>query len=432
MTLQRTFKQSVRERMQKTGERYTAARAMLLRDRAAPKSTPTSLFPNYPAPGGICQDTGAMRNVLAAHGLKLSEAAVTGMCGGIGFLYAMFEYKTSPPMLSILTRYDTMPDSFIAGGLTRLGVKSTIHETGSSAVARKALDAALAAKQPVLCTVDCVAISPEADNSNLIPGCGAPTVVAVAGVDGDELLVDDGGTVLRRITRERFARARAFYKKGRNRMITLDGSSGKVDLGPAMETSIAATAERFSTAPYKGFASNFGFTGLEKWQRLLTDPHDRKGWPAVFPEGRLAYLALRRTHDGIEHEFTAPAAGRPLYAEFLLEAAKTTSDKRYESAAKLFRKSGEHWTAIAEVIRTCGDPTIEEGCRLRESFRELLDEVKWPNEGEAARLIREQRSVAKQCRMAAARARELYAELAGHVGKIVGIEREAVEVLTAR
>lgn len=427
MTRQRTFKQSVRERMQKTGERYTAARAMLLRDRSesAPE-TPAGLFPGYPAPGGLCTDTGSLRSVLAASGLPLSEAMVTGICGGISFLYAMFEYPTTPPLLSILGRYDTMPDSFIGGGLKRLGVKPNIRETGSAKLARQALDDAIAKRQPALCVVDCVAIASDADDAAMMPGCQSPVVVAVAGADGDHVWVDDGGPVLRRMKRDRFDRARAMYRKARNRIITFDEPLTTVDLGPVVREAIAATAHRFANAPYKSFANNFGFAGLEKWRRLLTDPKDKKGWPAVFPEGRLAYLALRRTHDGIEHEFTAPAAGRPLYADFLHEASKLLGEKSYAAAAKLFQESGAEWSAIADAIRTCGDSVVEEGCRLRESFRELLDEVERPEEDAAKRLHREQSSLAAKCRMTRTRAAEIYASLTDRVKRIEEREREAV------
>src|SRR5262249_45408163 len=153
-----------------------------------------------------------------------------------------------------------------------------------------------------------------------------PTVVTVAGVDAGELLIDDGGVVPRRMTVDAFMRARTLYKKGKNRLMTIESIPAKLDMAACVRDAAQATAKRYFDPPYKSFASNFGFAGLKKFQRLLTDPKDKKGWPSLFPEAKLAYLALRRTFDGIEHEFPAPDAGRPLYADFLAEAATITAE----------------------------------------------------------------------------------------------------------
>ncbi|MGE0479566.1 MAG: DUF4872 domain-containing protein [Phycisphaerae bacterium] len=467
MTSHRDFKLAIRERMAKTGERYTAARAVLLQavqgaDSAAPthphadldpsaknpslpgvafaSAPPPGTFAGYTSFGGICRDTGALRNVLAATGVRaahnhapLSEALVNGLCGGVGFLYAVFEYKGFPPMLSVLTRYDTMPDAFIAGGVARLGLTIRQSETTSAAAATRALDAALANATPALCVVDAVALSSDAAGPGEMLGM-APTVVAVAGIDGAELLIDDGGVAPRRMSRESFARARAAYKKGKQRLVTFERPESEVELADAVRAAAVATGRRFFESPYKGFASNFGLAGLEKWRRLLTDEKDKKGWPALFHESHLAYLALRRTHDGIEHEFTAPAAGRPLYADFLAEAATIAGDARLAAVAERMRRAGAVWRNLSTLIATCGDDAVERGCALGDSARELFDEAGAPGARSAAaagRIAQERESLARSCRLSTARARELFAAIAERVGEVLAIERPAAETLRA-
>ncbi len=437
VTKQHDFKQTYRARMEKTGERYPAARAMLLRSGGGPAAVP-GLFKGYPTLGGMCRDTGALRNVLAAAGIlaphtgePLSEAVVTGLCGGVGFLYALFEYKGWPPMLSVMCRFDTMPDSFIAGGLARLGVPTTVQETSSAATARKALDAAIEAGKPPLCVVDCVGLLHEGEAGPMQMAGMAPTVVAVAGVQGDTLLIDDGGVDPRRMTHEQFARARGLYKKGKNRLITIDGAPPKVDVKACIRKAVAATGDRYTNAPYKGFASNFGLAGLDKWRRLLTDAKDAKGWPSVFPEGRLAYLALRRTYDGIEHDFTPPAAGRPMYAEFLTEAAAITGVKGFEKASELYKRSGAAWSKITVAIAGCGDGAIAQGCGLGDSAREIFDEAGCPRRAEIASIVNQRTTLAQTCKLPAERAAELYGRLAGHVGEVLALEREAAGALVA-
>lgn len=441
VTTQADFKHAVRQRMKKTGERYTAARAMLLQSANRANSTSPSikgLFRGYASFGGICRDTGALRNTLAAAGITAphtgqpcSEALVSGLCGGVGFLYAVFEYKGMPPLLSVMCRFDTMPDSYIAGGIERLGLKVKTSETASATTARKALDAAIADERPALCVVDCVGLA--AGDEGPMKMCGmAPTVVAVAGADGDDLLIDDGGVTPRRMSFEQFSRARALYKKAKNRLITIETAPQSLDPTAPVRAAVSATADRYFNAPYKGFASNFGFAGLEKWQRLLTDAKDKKGWPALFGEGKTAYLALRRTYDGIEHEFTAPAAGRPLYADFLGEAAAITGDKHYARAADAYRRAGEGWQALTDTIAACGDPAVEQGCALGDSARELFDEADCHRRSEAETIARERITLAQSCTLSKDRAAEIFSQLAERLSEIIAIEREAVSVLQSR
>lgn len=437
MTANRTFKAAVRARMARTGERYTTARYALLQSRNNTDGAETrGLFLGYRAAAGIRGDTGAACNLLASVGVRarpdgrsISEGLFTGLCGGIGFLYAVFEYRGTPPMLSILGRYDTMPDSFVAGGLGALELTVTSREFSTPATARKALDEALAACRPALCVVDYVGLAADERLVETRLAGYAPTVVAVAGADEDGVLVDEGGMEPRRVSHEAFARARAMYKKAKHRLISIEPPAGPLDLSPAIVAATRATARRYTEAPYKGFAGNFGLAGLEKWHRLLTDRKDPKGWPQLFPSGPLAYLALRRTFDGIEHEFTAPAAGRPLYADFLRTAAELTGNTHYTAAAEAFIEAGARWSALTPTIEHCGDPVVEEGCRLGEPFRELLDEVECPDLDEAARVRGERESLAHRCTMPAERASALYALLADHVASVLAAERDAVALL---
>ena len=51
-------------------------------------------------PSSLC------RHLLAHAGLELSEPMVCGLGGGIGFLYAIFEYRTEPnPLLTIVAQH---------------------------------------------------------------------------------------------------------------------------------------------------------------------------------------------------------------------------------------------------------------------------------------------------------------------------------------
>jgi len=437
MTQQRDFKKLVRERMTKTGERYAAARAHLLtaQSNAEEAQRPISgLFHGYRHFGGICGDTGALRNTLVASGLIAphtkkhpTEALVTGLCGGVGILYAVFEYKGFPPFLTMVYRYDSMADTFIKTGVSRLGLSATISETGSAVTARKALDAAIDKRRPALCVVDQMSLYPD---QAVVGMTGMmPTVVAVAGFDADMLLIDDGGAEPLRISQADFSKARSAYKKAKNRLITFGDEMKSPDWAPILRQSIHATAERYDNAPFKGFASNFGFAGLSKWRRLLTDGKDKKGWPTLFPDGAAAYMGLRRAYDGIDHEYTPPAAGRPLYAEFLKEAAAVTGEQKYSAAAEMFAMSGKKWGEIADTIAHCGDKAVEQGCKNGDSARELLDSCDRIPANKKSQQSKDHAELRDSCKLTASGAAAIYATIADLLSGIENDERDAVKVL---
>ena len=127
MTKQREFKQLVRERMAKSGERYAAARAQLLGQLDVPAAaceTFPGVLAGYDRFGGIQGNTAIVHNVLRHAGMRspltnapYTEAAINGLCGGPGFLYAVFEYKGMPPML-------TLPGGVLVRGFCRRGMVS--------------------------------------------------------------------------------------------------------------------------------------------------------------------------------------------------------------------------------------------------------------------------------------------------------------------
>src|SRR5262245_16007521 len=99
MTRQREFKSLVRERMEKTGERYTTARAQLLAklNSGSNGNEFPGLLKGYDRFGGVVGDTAVLHNVLHFSGIQnpltnqpFDETTINGLCGGCGFLYAVF------------------------------------------------------------------------------------------------------------------------------------------------------------------------------------------------------------------------------------------------------------------------------------------------------------------------------------------------------
>ncbi|MCA9303528.1 MAG: DUF4872 domain-containing protein [Phycisphaerales bacterium] len=430
MTKQRKLKDLIRARMEKTGERYSTARLRILLSGVGSGGLELHQAAGYLFSPGICRDTGAATNFLRALGVRdsatgepLSEALVTGLSGGVGFLYMVFEYTGLPPMLSVLMRYDTSADQFVIGGLKRLGLDLEIKETTSAKAAEKSLEEAIGAGCPALCVVDSVTLT-----DSLMPAMlkgMVPTVVTVTGEQGGELLIDTGSIGPVRVSRHEFAAARAAFKKGKHRMVTLRGNPDLADLAGAINGAIAGTADRYTNAPYKGYASNFGLAGMEKWHRLLTDPKDKKGWAKLFPDNQAACLGLRRAYMGIHHEMTPPGGGRGVYAAFLRQSAEITGNDRYLLAADAFDAAGERWGAIEDAIASCGVLDVASGCGLLDEYGALLDAQQDTRVPAVTDLKGRLDALTASSELDHARALEIYSDLAGMLGEAIKCEKAA-------
>ncbi len=439
MTSNRNFKRLVRRRMEATGERYAVARAHLVAqegDRPGSPDPGSPLFDGVVAVGGQQPDVAAARNlchnagVTGPDGGPLTEALAFGLCGGVGFLYGQFTYGDDPT-LTIVARNASMPDPFLEPLFARVGAETTIATTGGPTRAAKDLDRVLADGRPALCTV----------GAGVLPylGCApdlaasAPHVVGVVGVAPDgEVLVDDRSPVPIAIERATFDEARGAYRKAKNRLITIDGTDPDHDWASAVAGAVRAGAVGFDTPPVPQFASNVGLAGLEKFRRLLTDRRDPKGWPTVFAAGSRAALGLSRLVDGIDREYTAPAAGRPLQADFLVEAASLVEDdaigaERLLEAADGFRASGRSWSAMVATVNDA-DPALARYGELSARWTDLLDDGA---DGAAmAAIVAEQQGLIEDCALSPEAAGDVYGTLADHLGRAIDDERRALAILS--
>lgn len=442
MTDQRNFKRLVRERMARTGERYAAARAQVLSAGAgpeaagAPPSGSTGLFPAVTIIGGQQPDLAAARNLCANAGVRspdggpLSEALAFGLAGGIGFLYGVFSYDDGPTM-TIVARHDSMPDPFCAPLFARVGAQVDIATTGGAKKAAATLDAVMAEQRPALCTVGAGALGYLGESAGMAGM--APHIVGVVGSAPDgSVLVDDRAPTPIPVDRPTFDAARAAYAKGKHRLITITTVDADHDWPAAITEAVATAPARFDEPPVPRFAANVGLAGLGKWQRLLTDTRDAKGWPNVFASGREAAIGLSRLHDCIDHAYTAPAAGRPLYADFLDQAATiagTSGTAGWSEAAERFRASAENWSAVVTVATTA-HPDLARRAELTAERSANLDSG--PDPATMASLAAEQQQLVDGCDIGAATAADAYATIAEQVAAIIEHETAALALLGGR
>jgi hypothetical protein len=422
MTEQRHLKQRVRERMARTGETYSTARRHVL-SNADPRRLPGALVPGYDVLGtGTHRASSLVARLLrqAGHlaphtGQPYTEAMVCGLGGGIGFLYAIFEYAGIPPLITVVAQHHPQP--WLPAVLGTLGIGFDEAHSTSTDRAMAALRGDLEQGRAVYCLVDRGAL-PWHEASLALSSDPYPVVVA-----GHGLLIDD--LVWHSLPEEEFANAWARHRKGRHHRTTVRPPAQTVDLPAAIRSALATTVAHL-TGPVLGnsFDANFGFSGMARFAQQLRDRRTKAGWARRFAEPGAFAWALLRLHDCLEVEYTAPGATRPLYARFLDEAAGVLGRPALGEAAAVLRESARNWSRLADLAAETADGMGEVAMLAQRRMAVVM------NEGRAGA----EEIAALSAEMAAHNAPgpdpALLEELAALVDTAAAHERKAIAMLT--
>ena len=366
MTARKHFKQLVRERMRRTGERYSVARR-----HVAAESAPGA----WELRGGIHGDTAAFANVLANLGVvhsgdPLSEAMILGVGGGLGAGYILWEFeahRTYPVLTLGFRRLWQYPARWAAETAERLGLHAELHETGGARRAAEALDAQLDRGLPAIAWIDTYQLGLRGEPESL-DGRGGPPLI-VYGRDGDTYEIDDRSLARETVTGERLAAARARVVSYKHRLITIDPALVDLDgdrLRTAVEDGLRLQVEHLSAT-----SSSFSLPAWRKWARMITDTRNAKGWPHVFADGR----GIASMRASIYTDASAGANLRGLYADFLDEAADLLARPGLRQPAHAWREAAAAWDVIVDTALPPGD-----------ELRELIDrgdyEARWALQAE--------------------------------------------------
>ena len=302
MTARKHFKQLVRERMRKTGERYTVARRHVEgADDAA-----------WELRGGVHGDTAAFANVLAnlgvlADGEPLSEAMILGVGGGLGAGYILWEFEAHDARVLTLgfRRQWQYPARWAAETAERLGLHAEVHETGGAKAAAAALDAQLDRGLPAIVWIDTERLGHRGEPP-WRSGHGGPPLVVYAR-SGDEYAFDDRSSVRETVPAARLAAARARVVSYKHRLIAIDPE--RIDLDADRLRAAVADGLRLQVEHLSAASDSFSLPAWRKWARMITDTRNAKGWPRVFADGHGIASACASIYTGRRRR-SAPA--RPL------------------------------------------------------------------------------------------------------------------------
>lgn len=435
MTAHKHLKERVRSRMHKTGESYTTARRHVVRHATTEATDPATRW-HFP---GRVPATTALRVLLAHAGVRaphtgepFSEAMLFGLAGGIGIgVCAFFYEKEQVASFFLAGRHRWYDDAlYLTSACKRLGIEPTVHETGSAKVAEKQLSDVLA-EGPCIAWVD-MANLPHRAMPAEYSGCGYH-VVTVYRKDEANALVGDLTDEPIPIALPDLARARARIKKQKHRLLSSPESAGLKDLAPLVREGLRACHAGFSGADAPANArSMFTPEAIRQWAERLHGSKDSQRWDRIFAGPRL-WRGLLGMYDFIERYGTGGGLCRPIFAEFLTEAADALGDAKLRALGKQYAELGRAWSDLAEAALPDDVPAFREVRKLVARRGELLSRGGPPDDLQAVweRLAQLDRQKADAFPLSESECADLRAALQTRVQALYEAEKAALAALSA-
>ena len=382
MTRDHKFKRRVRERMARTGERYTSARRALLtgddpHGEAVFATGAEATFPgarwHHP---GVHPETTALGTLLAAAGVvdpltgeRLPEATLLLVGGGLGMGVFAFHYPEFSSLFLAGRHRWHAPAAWLDGAAARLGYEPLVWETGGAATAGKHLDAALAREAPVLAFVDLATLSHRG-------GAEAYHVVSVLGRDADGVWLGDVGLAPVHVDEATFAAARGRIRKDKHRLWAL-GEAAPLDaarLAQALEDGLRAWPAGLADPGMGSMSAAFKLDALATLADRVAGGGGKNAWDAVFPAGPRLLAALTSLHEDVLHRFTGGGLLRPLAAVGLRDAAARLERPALAGVADRYEDLGARWSALADAALPADVPALADWAASLESRWAALDD----------------------------------------------------------
>jgi hypothetical protein len=406
MTAQKHLKQLVRARMQKTGERYATARRHLIGNFQTNNTDPAT---RWHLPGNV-PGTTALRILLTHHAVRaphtgepFTEAMLFGLAGGLGIgVFSFYYEKEDFASFFVAGRHQWHDDeAYLKDALARFGLQTVVQESGGAKAAAQQLRAMIEQYGPCVAWVDMAGLPHRAMPSEFSGGgYHIVMVYRINEADGTALIGDLTDEPIS-IPLEALAAARARIKKQKNRVLALAPAS-KPYAQPALAELVRAGLHSchhsllHPTLP--GMKSNAKLEAIKVWGQRLQGSKDKESWDRVFRPGPNLWRGLSWAYDFIENYGTGGGLCRPLFAEFLQEAAGALKQPELAALGEQYAELGRQWSALAEACLPDDVPLMRQAKELYVRRSELLhnggaaEEVRavWVQLGELARQAGEQ------------------------------------------
>jgi hypothetical protein len=377
MTAHKHLKQLIRNRMQKTGERYAAARRHVLGalDRAEADPTTRAHVPgNIPAATAL-RVLLTQAGALAPHtGAPFSEAMLFGIAGGIGIGVFAFRYEREDvSTLFLAGRYQWHDDAaYLRDALGHFGIEPVVEESGSARAAQQQLRAALGRGAPVVAWVD-MALLPHRSMPEMWQGGGYHVVTVYRMDDDGTALIGDLADDPIRIGLPELDAARARIKKQRNRLLSIDAAGVEAPaLADLVRAGLRNCHDGLENPTLPGARGNARLGALRTLADRIHGSNDKDSWERAFPHGANLWRGLCALYDFVEHYGTGGGLCRPLFADFLAEAAEALRRPDLASLAERYAALGRGWSDLADAALPDSVTELREAKQLYLRKAELL------------------------------------------------------------
>ncbi len=319
-------------------------------------ATAPRMVPGYRhVPGNHCGST-ALRNLLAFHGVDVSEAMAFGLGAGACFYYVALDGQS--PSRFTNGRVARLEEQFLK--LTEAPLRLDTFDDPESAwhAARVTVDAG----RPAILLTDLYHLDHYGKSAHF-PG----HAVVLAGYDGEVAYLSDTAfeelqiTRLENLARARFEQLPVFPLAGH--MFTLADGAELGDLREAIPRAVNRNARQMIDPPMGEFE------GLPALRRFAAEVGE---WPREVEDWQ---WCARFCYQVIERRGTGGGNFRLMYSRFLEEAGYEQAPLAADAAAR--------WTSLAEALLAASEldePGAEAWARVSAAAAEVLDaeERLWP------------------------------------------------------
>jgi hypothetical protein len=298
-----------------------------------------------------------------------------GIAGGIGIGVFSFLYeKQDFASFYVAGRHDWANDvRYLTRAAQQLGAEVAIAEASGVKPAARALSKALAEGQPCIAWVDAAAL-PYKAMPELYSGMASHMVVVYevdenAGTARIGDLSDDSIELPLSV----LAAARGRIKKDKNRVLSVRPVAKTPPLDALVRSGLTACRDGLLGATAVGNAkTNFSLEALRVWGNRLHGARDKESWERIFTPGKRLWRGLTSINEYIEHYGTGGGLSRPLFAEFLAEAAAALGSEPMRALGQRYAELGRQWTELADAALPDAVSAMREAKDLLARRSELL------------------------------------------------------------
>jgi hypothetical protein len=312
-------------------------------------TTRPTMVPGYRhIPGNHCGST-ALRNMLAFHGVEISEEMALGLGAGACFYYVALPDQS--PSRFTNGRVGRLEENFVEITGVPLRLETTDDPEESWRIARAVVDSG----RPVLLLTDLYHLDHYGRSAHF-PG----HAVVLAGYDDEVAYLSDTAFEELQTTRlENLARARHEKRP----VYPLDGHAFHLTDAATLPDPRASAPKAIERAARQMLAPELGdYQGVPALRRFADEVGS---WPEVAGDWQ---WCARFNYQVIERRGTGGGNFRLMYSRFLEEAG-------YEESA-LAADAAERWTALAAALLSASEsdePRAEQWSRIDERAGAVLD-----------------------------------------------------------